>query len=103
MFNYEQNHGSYNNARTGCSKCNNHQRHEVSEASECKANLNETRNNDCQYQYHLVGFPLASVYSPIQSFDNIYDCETALSRGTIFIELDLPFVCGGMNGGVARG
>ena len=38
------------------------------------------------------GFPLASVYAPTQVFRNLYDCETALSHGTIFEELDLPFL-----------
>ena len=32
----------------------------------------------------LVGYPLASVYAPLQSFEDIYDFETGLSRGTIF-------------------
>lgn len=53
--------------------------------------------------FGLSGYPLASVYAPMQEFDDIYDCETGLSRGTIFTQLDLPFVCGGMNGGVGRG
>ncbi|MBR5308652.1 MAG: spore coat associated protein CotJA [Clostridia bacterium] len=51
----------------------------------------------------LRGYPLASVYSPLQNFEDIYDLETGLTRGTIFQRLDLPFVCGGMSGGVARG
>ncbi len=53
--------------------------------------------------YGLAGYPLASVFAPLQDFDEIYNCETGLSRGTIFTELDLPFVCGGLNGGVSRG
>ncbi len=51
----------------------------------------------------LGGYPLASVYSPLQNFENLYDCENALIRGTIFKELDLPFVCGGMSGGAIHG
>ncbi len=39
----------------------------------------------------LQGVPLAMVYSPHQSFDGIYDCETGFRRGTIFKCLDLPF------------
>lgn len=38
------------------------------------------------------GFPLASVYAPTQVFRKLYDRDTALSRGTIFQELDLPFM-----------
>ena len=40
----------------------------------------------------LEGYPLAMVYSPLQGFKDIYDLDTALSRGTIFKELDLPFM-----------
>ena len=40
----------------------------------------------------LEGYPLASVFAPLQSFDNLYDAETALKQGTIFAELDLPFM-----------
>ena len=38
------------------------------------------------------GFPLASVYAPTQVFRNLYDCDTALMKGTVFEELDLPFL-----------
>lgn len=34
---------------------------------------------------------LAMVYPPIQQFRLLYDSSTALSRGTIFRELDKPF------------
>lgn len=39
----------------------------------------------------LKRYPLASVYSPLQEWSDIYDLETALKRGTVFKELDLPF------------
>ena len=37
-------------------------------------------------------YPLAMVYAPIQEFEDTYDLDTALSRGTIFKKLDLPFM-----------
>ena len=40
----------------------------------------------------LDGYPLASVFAPLQSFDNLYDAEMALKQGTLFAELDLPFM-----------
>ncbi len=50
------------------------------------------------------GFPLASVYAPIQVFRNLYDLDTALSRGTVFKELDLPFLGQTIaKGGTCRG
>lgn len=39
----------------------------------------------------LYGYPLASVYVPVQDFDGLYDCHAALARGTLFRELDKPF------------
>ncbi len=44
----------------------------------------------------LTGHPLAMVYSPCQAFRALYDPATALNRGTLFTELDLPF--GGAEG-----
>ena len=41
----------------------------------------------------LRGYPLAMVFSPCQSFHALYDPETALGRGTLFTELDLPLGC----------
>lgn len=40
----------------------------------------------------LRDYPLAMVYSPIQEWRELYDNETGLTRGTIFKELDLPFL-----------
>ena len=37
---------------------------------------------------------LAMAYVPYQRFENLYGAEKALSRGTLFACLDLPF-CGG--------
>ncbi len=42
-------------------------------------------------KWGLQGKPLAMVYSPCQSWQNAYAPDTALERGTIFSELDLPF------------
>ncbi len=38
----------------------------------------------------LSGYPLAMVYAPCQYFRGVYDPATALKRGTLFEELDLP-------------
>lgn len=48
----------------------------------------------------LHSHPLAMVYSPLQEFREIYAPDVALSRGTMFAELDLPFEGGnGKRGG----
>lgn len=36
------------------------------------------------------GISLAMVYSPAQEFDDLYDAEEGLYRGTIFVKLDKP-------------
>jgi hypothetical protein len=41
--------------------------------------------------------PLAMVYSPAQEWRELYDNETGHARGTIFRELEFPFL-----GGVPR-
>lgn len=40
----------------------------------------------------LHDHPVGMVYAPLQHFRNLYDRETALRQGTIFRELDLPFL-----------
>lgn len=39
---------------------------------------------------------LAMITIPMQQWRNIYSPEVALARGTLFEELDLPFVGGDM-------
>lgn len=39
----------------------------------------------------LCDYPLAMAYAPCQIFRALYDPATALSRDTLFTELDLPF------------
>lgn len=52
----------------------------------------------------LCGYPLGSVYAPLQEWRGIYDLETGLDRGTIFRELDKPWYgSGGTRGGYCRG
>ncbi len=44
-----------------------------------------------EHGWGLREYPLGMVYSPYQEWRNIYKEDTALSRGTLFSELDLPF------------
>ena len=39
---------------------------------------------------------LAMAYVPVQHLDEVYEVDTALDRGTLFPELDKPFLAGGM-------
>lgn len=47
----------------------------------------EARNNDC-----INSLPLAMAYVPMQKWREIYSNDVALDRGTIFAELDKPFL-----------
>ena len=47
----------------------------------------------------LEEYPLASVFAPLQQWRSIYDLDNGFGRGTIFKELDLPFLCGERKGG----
>ncbi len=38
------------------------------------------------------GMPLAMVYAPCQPWQNLYEPDRALTRGTLFAALDLPFL-----------
>lgn len=42
----------------------------------------------------IAGYPLASVYAPLQEWRDAYDEEEALAHGTLFRELDKPFLAG---------
>ena len=55
------------------------------------ANDNTDNNTHCSLPEFSKQVPQAMVYSPHQCFDGLYDPDTALERGTLFKELDLPF------------
>ena len=40
----------------------------------------------------LSGLPLAMAYVPMQKWQKLYEPDVAFERGTIFSELDLPFL-----------
>lgn len=56
------------------------------------------QNNDMMYgaESHTATcpdcLPLAMAYVPMQKWQKIYDPDVALSRGTLFEQLDLPFL-----------
>ncbi len=64
----------------------------------CGANNTNNNRKPCNPEgnnngngWGLYEYPLAMVYSPYQNFRNIYKCQDALEKGTLFSELDLPF------------
>lgn len=59
-----------------------------SDRSDCGCQMNENQGHG----WGLKNYPLAMVYSPLQEFENLFDTELALEKGTLFSELDLPFM-----------
>lgn len=51
----------------------------------------DTRRTSCLLSSQDVP-SLAMVYAPCQSWQKLYESAKALSRGTLFAELDKPFV-----------
>lgn len=52
----------------------------------------EDHSSDCCLHDVLKGMPVAMAYVPWQTFKDLYPVEKALHRGTIFEELDKPFM-----------
>lgn len=46
------------------------------------------------YPADFSNYPLGMAYVPVQRWGKIYDLDDGFSRGTIFPELDLPFLAG---------
>lgn len=53
---------------------------------------------ECRTYFCIDGAnaPIATSYTPMQIFDDIYAPEKGYTRGTIFAALDKPFLAGGM-------
>lgn len=67
-------------------------------------NCNQTRYNKCNsgmkpscMESSMDTFPLAMAYVPMQRFTSVYELNEALKYGTIFPELNKPFM--GSKGG----
>ncbi len=88
-----------NDSMTSNQKCNPTMLRNIIEGKGCLCGDGDVRRmengigDNCipKSGFGLKGYPLASVYAPLQEFDNIYDLDNALGRGTMFAELDLPF------------
>ncbi len=51
-----------------------------------------SRMQNCQQQYDIDNMPLAMAYVPWQHFTQVYEPDKALAYGTIFPELNKPFL-----------
>lgn len=65
------------------------------EASVNSVNMRNAINGDSDTSRFPKNTPIAMAYVPIQQWGETYDDDKALSRGTLFPELDLPFSGGG--------
>ena len=48
--------------------------------------------NSPKTSWGLVNYPLASVYAPLQEWQELLDMDEALARGTLFAQLEKPFL-----------
>lgn len=57
--------------------------------------MNDSGNNTGNDQMFAKNVPLAMAYVPWQQWGETYSDDEALSKGTLFPQLDLPFIGGG--------
>lgn len=69
--------------------CNNCTRYQENDSS--NANIN-TPQNGCNISRFPENTPIAMSYTPMQQWGSVYPEDEALSVGTIFPELNLPFM-----------
>ena len=50
--------------------------------------------SECSLPFNPADFPVGMSYVPMQKWSRPYEMETGFARGTIFPELDLPFLKG---------
>lgn len=65
------------------------------EASMSSVNMRADTNGNGGISRFPRNTPIAMAYVPFQQWGETYDDDKALSRGTLFPDLDLPFSGGG--------
>lgn len=70
-----------------------HERENSMGAMEMKLNISNNGNDSVSR--FPAKTPLAMAYVPFQQWGETYGDDEALSKGTLFLELDLPFSGGG--------
>lgn len=63
------------------------------------SDIKETTDWNDRMEDTLIDLPLAMAYVPWQFLDEVYEPNDALHIGTIFPELDKPFLCYRYGGG----
>lgn len=84
--------GNYNNSSMGCMQRNMNRSYSGRNAANTECSCSDGYSEICKDDY-----PIGMTYVPWQQWRNIYEPDKALQRGTIFEELDKPFL--GMRGG----
>lgn len=72
----------------------------VSENLDNINNINDIQNDnipDNQVPRFPANTPLAMAYVPFQQWGDVYEAQEGFEKGTIFPELDFPFMMGGNN------
>lgn len=58
----------------------------------CNCRQQTSSAQNCRQRYDLENLPLAMAYVPWQTFQQVYEPDKALEYGTIFPELNKPFL-----------
>ena len=78
-----------------CTRQNMPRRNMMPVQAPCQQPTDNTCCDDRQSCDELIGMPLAMAYVPFQQINQVYEPGKAMSAGTLFPELDLPFERGG--------
>lgn len=82
---------NYSNNMRGFGNRSGNNRYVIPETCNCQNGNHQTENRSRCDRSRSADMPLAMAYIPWQKWQDIYDAEKALQRGTIFEELDMPF------------
>lgn len=90
---------NYNYRSNDYMRCSHYNRQAVTtpirseqERNSCTEVRTDPRTNDCCMHDLLNGMPIAMAYVPWQEWKNLYAAEKGFCRGTIFEDLDKPFL-----------
>lgn len=78
---------------------NNYSRSGMTSPCSCHNHNQPSQTCHQEHGHHFSDFPIGMGYVPWQTWRNIYEPDKALMQGTIFAELDKPFLGARMRGG----
>ncbi len=67
---------------------------DILNTSDCQSEASDSPSLDCKQPTTTLpkSMPIGMLYVPYQSWQKVYEPQVGLPRGTIFEELDKPFI-----------